>query len=53
MSEDTNEQRVQTARRAGMMVLVVIIAWTIGAVTVGVLRGVFDEPASVADIPES
>jgi len=31
---------VRRARRAGMTVVVVVIAWTVVAVTVGVLRGV-------------
>ncbi len=52
MSQDTNHQRVRTARRAGMMVLLVIIAWTIGAVTIGVLRGPIEQAANVVDSPE-
>jgi hypothetical protein len=35
-----------------MMVLLVIIAWTIGAVTIGVLRGPIEQAANVIDSPE-
>ena len=44
MAESTSQRRETTARRVGMTVLVIIIAWTITAVTIGVLRGSIDEP---------
>ncbi len=42
MSPKVENERVRRARRIGMNFLLLIIAWTIGAVTVGVLSGAIE-----------